>query len=738
MIYFISNKRQLIHEKTTVELSTVNECLEYLNTKKIIGLDIETTRKYPKNKYREDIYKPGLDPFVSKICMLQIGDLENQFIIDVRDTDIQFLKPILESESVLKVGHNLKFETKHLLHNHGIFIQNVWDTMICERVLYNGEKLGYSLEALMKRHLGYETLEDKNLFDVITEEEEEDDYFDVFELIDGVTKEKLYVDKSIRTQFIEIGDTSFTIKQIEYGATDIVTPLQLYNIQKKGRSVDGELYLPSIGFTLENKFVPILGRIELRGITVDIPGWLEMYDQNIKIYTEKKQRLDEWVASYHPKFSRTDLFSDRECLIQWTSPKEVVNFAKYLGICPKEKSKFTGKEEYTVGAKAMFKLLTNENKENFYAGKELEFQSGQDTQAFILNFLLLKKYQQLTTTFGKEWLRYVHPITGKVYSNFIQLMNTGRMSSTSINLQQIPNGKEWRKLFISAEGNDLIATDFSAQEVRIAAEVTEVEAMRELFTTGHPIFGTDVHSLTATNMFKIIKNDPSFICDKEKNKKERSVAKAMIFKIIFGGSDFTIAMDLGVPIEEGTKFYNAFFQGYPGLKENFENTKKLALKRGWIELDSYTKKRYFYPYFGKMKELYEKAWSYYPDDYRSMSADEKTEFKKRLKIDHPELSLIWKDYMVLKGKLERAALNYRIQGTASSMTKLAVILMEKEVSLEEGVSIIVHDEVVQEFESKLCEDKSRDTVECMRKSGVYFCPNVPMDAETAIGKHWIH
>ena len=42
----------------------------------------------------------------------------------------------------------------------------------------------------------------------------------------------------------------------------------------------------------------------------------------------------------------------------------------------------------------MFKLLTNENKENFFAGKELDFKDGIDTQAFILNFLLLKKYQQ--------------------------------------------------------------------------------------------------------------------------------------------------------------------------------------------------------------------------------------------------------------------------------------------------------------------------------------------------------
>jgi DNA polymerase I-like protein with 3'-5' exonuclease and polymerase domains len=463
MIYFIGKNN--LYKKTT----SLDKCLSYLEDKKVIGLDIETTRKYPKNRYREDVYKPGLDPYVSKICMLQIGDLNSQFVIDARYVDISPLKEVLESNKILKVGHNLKFEVKHLLLNHGIFVQNVWDTMISERILYNGEKLSYSLEALMKRHLGYQTMEDKDLFDLTGEFDEEDrdelDELDELDWLDGNTKEPLYVDKSIRTQFIEIGDKPFTQKQIEYGATDIVTPLQLYKLQKKGRLVDGELYYPEIGFRLENTFVPVLGRIELKGVNIDVPAWLEMAEYNEKIYLEKTERLNQWVEQYYPEFTQPDLFKGAVCRVDWRSPKSTVAFARYLGICPKEKSKFTGKIEYTVGAKAMFKLLTNENKENFFALNELEFKGKDDYQAFILNFLLLKKYQQLTTTFGKEWLRYIHPITGKMYCGFQQLLNTGRMSSINPNLQQIPNGKEWRKMFISAKGNQLIATDYEAQEV---------------------------------------------------------------------------------------------------------------------------------------------------------------------------------------------------------------------------------------------------------------------------------
>lgn len=197
-------------------------------------------------------------------------------------------------------------------------------------------------------------------------------------------------------------------------------------------------------------------------------------------------------------------------------------------------------------------------------------------------------------------------------------------------------------------------------------------------------------------MFRIIKNDPNFICDKVINKKERNIAKAMIFKIIFGGSEFTVSQDLGVPIEDGKIFYDSLLDGYRGLRENFESTKKLALKRGWIELDPYTKKRYFFADFNKMKTLFDKAWSYYPDGYRDMSKEQKEVVKKDLKENCPELSGYWKEYMVYKGKLERAGLNYRIQGNAASMTKLAVILIEKDLEannypFEYGIVLAVHD-----------------------------------------------
>ena len=94
-IWFVGN--DLFSEYNT---ATIEECVAYCKTKQVIGLDIETGRKYQKGKYNEEIYVPGLNPHVSRIVMIQIGDLENQYVIDARVIDIQPLKEILENNNI--------------------------------------------------------------------------------------------------------------------------------------------------------------------------------------------------------------------------------------------------------------------------------------------------------------------------------------------------------------------------------------------------------------------------------------------------------------------------------------------------------------------------------------------------------------------------------------------------------------------------------------------------------------
>lgn len=698
MIYFIGN--QLFDfQDNNIKKASLQDCINYCKNKSHLAIDIETSRKYKKGIYKDtdkDNYKAGLDPFLSRVIALQIGDLNNQFFIDTRVIDPTPLLKIIEKPTIVKIGHNLKFECLHLKYNYNCNLQNLHDTFICERLLYNGEKISYSLENVAKRYVNMKisNIKEIDLFNtdfsfLIHNEDENEDYFEI--------------DKSIRNDFINIGDKPFTLKQIKYGIDDIVLPFKIYLKQLEGRVIDNEVYLPLKAFKLQNALIPILANITLRGLTIDINGWISLYNENKKLYDQKKKKLDDYIVNNHPKFVKPpDLFREEKiCAIDWQSPKQVIEFVKTIGECPKEKSKTTKRLEYTVGAKAVLKVLPAEYKDMFISETETEIV---DFNSFLLNFVLFKKYQQLTTTFGLDWLeKYIHPITKKVHSQYIQLQNTGRMSSTSPNAQQFPSSVKFRKLIVPPEGYKMIATDFSAQEARIASDITKIKDFQQIFNEGHPIFKDDIHSLTATNMFKIIKNDPNFICDKNINKKERSTAKAMLFKLLFGGSDFTVAMDLGVELEEGRKFYNAFFDGFPGLRENFEDTKKNAVEKGWFVMDKVTESRYFYPYFNEMKEAYRKAMSYYPEFYKDLTKEQKENYKKELYIKYPEIKDYWKIYGTLKSDLERKALNYRIQGTAACQAKYCIIkLEENNFSLKEGLVAAVHDKILLWLNSVNC------------------------------------
>jgi DNA polymerase I-like protein with 3'-5' exonuclease and polymerase domains len=516
------------------------------------------------------------------------------------------------------------------------------------------------------------------------------------------------------------------------------------------------LYLPLKGFAVENETVLALAQVEREGIKVDIEGWLALEKINLEKYREKKKILDKYIISYFPNYtSGVDLFSNEEtCGIDWQSPNQVIKLFRGLDICPKEKSKQTGKMDWTVGAKALFKLLTNENKEKFQNSETIEFKDKNDTQALILNFLVFKKYQMLTTTFGSKYLRWVHPITGKIHTNFRQYMNTGRMSSSSPNLQNVPAGKEWRKLFISEENEDMVAVDFESQEIRYLSVLANLQNMKDFFIKGNEIFGADFHAFSATNMMRVVKNDPTLLITKKTHPKERTISKTLTFGINYGKGSFSVSQELGIEESEAIKFIDGFLDGFPGLRENFAKRKKAATDNGWIEISPYTKKRYFFPEFKEMKDSETLARSYYTEEHNEKSKkinvalkgnltkeqkadllEQKQALKDELYAKHPELGPLWKRVMTLKGKLERRALNFGIQGGCSEMTKIALCLM---VRAKIRVILIIHDEflaVCKEPESEYVGTKIK---ELMVSAGARYSNDVKFTGDAATGKYWIH
>lgn len=262
--------------------------------------------------------------------------------------------------------------------------------------------------------------------------------------------------------------------------------------------------------------------------------------------------------------------------------------------------------------------------------------------------------------------------------------------------------------------------------------------MQDFFIKEHPVFGKDFHSYTATKIFSIIRNNPDLIIS-NKDKKERDTAKSMTFKLFYGGSAFTIAQDLGIELEDAEKFVNAYFEAFPGLAASFESAKKSAVEKGWVDICLYTKKRYFFPEFDEMKDLYKKAWTYFPKNYQELNGNQKKIAKAEVYAKNPEVKTLFIQAGKLKGKLERLALNYIIQGSSSVMMKFATILVEKQTkNLKEGIILLIHDEALAQYKEEEADLKNKFVEECMQKAGTFFSSTLKMSATGAVGNYWIH
>lgn len=651
MIYLISNQTQIPGE---FNHSTIQECYNYLKDKQVISLDIETTRKY--NKYFEI---EGLDPHTSDIVMLQVGDDENQFIIDIRNTDLGIVKDVLTNPDIVKVGHNLKFEYKHILHKYKIRINNLYDTMIVEQILYNGLQLKNSLEVLNLRYLD------------------------------------IKVEKAIRLEFLSIGSTPFTSSQIKYGAEDIEFPVrirekQLIEIQRRDLMQCVKL---------EMRFLVALAEIEYNGVNFNKEKWKATYDENLIEFNSLIKDLNAFIITNYSNSRfinrQLDLFSEEpKCNIQWTSSKQVIDFFKFLGICPLAVSKTTGKLSYTVEAKEVRPLLIKEELDSL-------------TREFVRLYLRAKESEQTITTFGVSFFKHINPITGRLHSNYKQILNTGRISSAGPNLQNIPARHEFRYAFDAPSNKSLINADYSGQEKIILANKSLDKDLLVFFDKN---LG-DLHSYTAKLVYKTELADIALEDVKHIRKDLRQKVKASGFAIDYGGNGFTIAANLGITTAEGDAVYNAYFNAFPGLKAYFQSERDKSLRQGYILIDKLTKRKFYFKDYDRLKEA---EWNH---DYKLVNK--------------------------LQGQMGRAAQNYSIQGEAGSITKYAVVLLHEWITSENlldkiKIVLLVHDEIVLESDEELKDYAKTKLQELMETAGALWCKRVPLKAEAVISNLWEH
>ena len=161
---------------------------------------------------------------------------------------------------------------------------------------------------------------------------------------------------------------------------------------------------------------------------------------------------------------------------------------------------------------------------------------------------MYRQLGKLQSTYIEGLLKVVHPKTNKVHTIFNQaLTQTGRLSSTDPNLQNIPirleEGRRIRQAFVpSEEGWLIFAADYSQIELRVLAHISGDEKLIQAFKDD-----MDIHTKTAMEVFHVTAD--------EVTSDMRRHAKAVNFGIVYGISDYGLSQSLRITRKEAGTIY---------------------------------------------------------------------------------------------------------------------------------------------------------------------------------------
>lgn len=769
MIYFVTGQGELFEfPDAKYKCISVEESLKILEPLRVVGLDTETT---------------GTEIWQGKLLTLQLGNKENQVVIDCMTIDVKQYKDYLESDRLFII-HNAKFDLRWLYKEH-IVVRNVYDTYLAEKILFLGFPPGIvslSLQACCDRYL------------------------------------HIYLDKTVRGQI----HAGMTEEVIVYAANDVVHLEDIMNLQLITINARGQ----KVALDIENEFVRVLAYIEYCGIKLDPIKWKAKMDKDAERLRIAEQKLNDWVVDYvmkkndpsliarnydtHKKgksakladnvyvvIPQPSLFAEfdtgPQCIINWNSSKQVIKLFEELGFDLLVKDKKTGKMKKSVESKF------------------IELQASKSS--IVPLYLEYSAAFKVVTSFGQNFLDAINPVTQRIHPTFNQMMDTGRLScgsggkgkggktkdddiaeeadenkdtptqanNKSVNVQQLPATEETRAAFVPEKGHLLVDCDYGDQEGHV---FTELSNDREWIAFYNDPAQRDGHSFVAKMCFPKDLDGVEEKDVKKVRKDLRDLAKKARFCFNYNGQAPTMATNCNIPVDFATEIYNNYFERFNGIASYFKIQKRDMWNRGYILISKVTGLRaYIYDYpilkgIERRKNGMEDFWDIYKaarDSGRVISEIPPSvmqeiakkfaqgvpieeiavrysyKVKKAGKVEERFIDInretvyvsVMKHLWKRKSASDNQSCNYPSQGTAAAMTKIAGIryfnhLVNDGLIFKVLIPNDVHDEYLIEPPEEIAEQEAKKLSECMEYAANIFCKKVSIKAVPEIAPCWVH
>lgn len=676
-----------------IELVTdPNRIEEYLhNTLKngILAVDTETN---------------GLDRIDGKIagiCLYTPGEkgiyipvghvsyMTNQPLKDNVDTwKMKWFFDVCNENNVKYILHNAKFDMHILYWMIGVKIVPYWDTLIAGQLLNENEPHG--LKVLYQKYC------------VRADEEQQVAKFNT--LFNG----------------IEFNSIPPSVGYM-YAAFDPIMTYELYKFQEQYLDKDnGKLCyrkglerVAEVFRNIEMPLIEVVFDMEVQGVDIDTELAKELKDKytyymNLAVDNFKAQIIELEVAGAfdelrvkHPdKFNKISELGDIKINIA-SNAQLVILFYDVLKLDPPKGQRSVGEEQL----------------------KQLH-------HPLVDCILEYRGMSKLLSTYIEAIPNHIAKKDGKLHANFNQYgAKTGRFSSSDPNLQNIPSktkklsdgtvidaGHDIRQMFIAGEGNVIIGGDFSQQEPRCLAHMSQDENMINAYLHGKDLYATIASKLYNKPYEECKEFRPDGTVNPE-GKQRRSSVKPILLGIMYGRGVNSIAEQMNITKEEAQQVINDFYKQFPKVKEFVEFAQENARTYGFVETAWGRKRRLPNMQLDPIEITIENPnliSTFNPLDFSSTENTEVSDevYYKYLRLMNRAYGREAKEKVKQQAKAEgyklvdnggyiadaqRQCVNSIIQGSAADMTKIAMIQIHRNKRLRElGYKLIipVHDEVL--------------------------------------------
>ena len=633
------------------------------------------------------LYTPG-----EKGIYIPIGHVSymtNQPLKDnvARETMENFFK-VCNEHNVKYILHNAKFDMHILYWMIGVKIVPYWDTLIAGQLLNENEPHG--LKVLYQKYC------------VRADEEQQVAKFNT--LFNG----------------IEFNSIPPSVGYM-YAAFDPIMTYELYKFQEQYLDKEVGQYCYRKGLErvadvfreIEMPLIEVVFDMEVQGVDIDTDLAKELKDKytyymNLAVDNFKSQIIELEVAGAfnelrvkHPdKYNKISELGDIKINIA-SNAQLVILFYDVLKLDPPKGQRSVGEEQL----------------------KQLH-------HPLVDCILEYRGMSKLLSTYIEAIPNHIAKKDGKLHANFNQYgAKTGRFSSSDPNLQNIPSktkklsdgtvidaGHDIRQMFIAGEGNVIIGGDFSQQEPRCLAHMSQDENMINAYLHGKDLYATIASKLYNKPYEECKEFRPDGTVNPE-GKQRRSSVKPILLGIMYGRGVNSIAEQMNITKEEAQQVINDFYKQFPKVKEFVEFAQENARTYGFVETAWGRKRRLPNMQLDPIEITIENPnliSTFNPLDFSSTENTEVSDevYYKYLRLMNRAYGREAKEKVKQQAKAEgyklvdnggyiadaqRQCVNSIIQGSAADMTKIAMIQIHRNKRLRElGYKLIipVHDEVL--------------------------------------------